>query len=166
VQVHHDQGVGAAILAGESPANRGAVQRPPNAAPSASSSDRPPLHRCERISPVKNRMLEIGTSGTVRGEDGNILTYSAWGKPARTDVRPDWCVQQEVDLPGKSQPPRSLDSRVEKDENPEAYRQGLPWGDYELPGRNDSERKCGLERRRSEGRACFRRAKAARGAEI
>jgi len=26
---------------------------------------------------VKNRMLEIGTSGTVRGEDGNILTYSA-----------------------------------------------------------------------------------------
>ena len=27
-------------------------------------------------------MLEIGTSGTVRGEDGNILTYSAWGKPA------------------------------------------------------------------------------------
>jgi hypothetical protein len=26
---------------------------------------------------VKNRMLEIGTSGSVRGEDGNILTYSA-----------------------------------------------------------------------------------------
>jgi hypothetical protein len=25
---------------------------------------------------VKNRMLEIGTSGTVRGEGGNILTYS------------------------------------------------------------------------------------------
>ena len=24
-------------------------------------------------------MLEIGTSGTVRGEDGNILTYSAYG---------------------------------------------------------------------------------------
>jgi hypothetical protein len=31
---------------------------------------------------VKNRMLEIGTSGTVRGEDGNILTYSARGKLA------------------------------------------------------------------------------------
>jgi hypothetical protein len=55
----------------------GSVQRPPNAAPSASSPDRPPPHRYERISPVKNRMLEIGTSGTVRGEDGNILTYSA-----------------------------------------------------------------------------------------
>jgi hypothetical protein len=64
------------------PVPMGSVQRPPNAAPSASSSDRPPPHRCERISPVKNRMLEIGTSGTVRGEDGNILTYSAWGKPA------------------------------------------------------------------------------------
>jgi hypothetical protein len=27
-------------------------------------------------------MLEIGAYGTVRGEAGNILTYSAWGKPA------------------------------------------------------------------------------------
>jgi hypothetical protein len=26
---------------------------------------------------VKNRMREICTSGSVRGEDGNILTYSA-----------------------------------------------------------------------------------------
>src|SRR6202051_3433918 len=34
------------------------------------------------------------------------------------------------------------------------------------PGRNDSKRHCGLERRRPEGRACFRRAKAAWGAEI
>ncbi len=25
---------------------------------------------------MKNRMLEIGTYGTVRGEGGNILTYS------------------------------------------------------------------------------------------
>jgi RNA-directed DNA polymerase len=35
------------------------------------------MHRCERSSPVTNRMLEIGTSGTVRGEGGNILNYSA-----------------------------------------------------------------------------------------
>ena len=27
----------------------------------------------------------------------------------------------------------------------EAYRQGLPWGDYESPGRNESERASGLE---------------------
>ena len=26
---------------------------------------------------MKNRMREIRTSGSVRGEDGNILTYSA-----------------------------------------------------------------------------------------
>ena len=64
-------------VATREPVPMGSVQRPPNAAPSASSSDRPPPHRCERISPVKNRMLEIATSGTVRGEDGNILTYSA-----------------------------------------------------------------------------------------
>ena len=30
----------------------------------------------ERSSPVKNRMREICTSGSVRGGDGNILTYS------------------------------------------------------------------------------------------
>ena len=33
--------------------------------------------RRERTSLVKNRMREICTSGSVRGEGGNILTYSA-----------------------------------------------------------------------------------------
>jgi hypothetical protein len=46
---------------------------------------------------------------------------------------------------GKSQGPRSLDSRVAGNQGPEAYRQGLPRGDHESPGRNDSERECGLE---------------------
>ena len=46
---------------------------------------------------------------------------------------------------GKSQKPRSLDSRVAGNQDSEAYRQDLPWGDHEPPGRNDSERKCGLE---------------------
>ena len=78
-------------VATREPVPMGSVQQPPKAAPSASSSDRPPPHRCERISPVKNRMLEIGTSGTVRGEDGNILTYSAlrleWrGQDGRANV--------------------------------------------------------------------------------
>src|SRR5262249_48411483 len=49
----------------------------------------PPLHRCERSSPVKNRMLEIGTSGSVRGRGGNIPTYSARGKPALRHDRGD-----------------------------------------------------------------------------
>ena len=46
---------------------------------------------------------------------------------------------------GKSQKPRSLDSRVEGNRDSEAYRQRLPREDDESPGRNDSERKCGLE---------------------
>jgi hypothetical protein len=46
---------------------------------------------------------------------------------------------------GNSQAPRSLDSRVAGNQDSEAYRQGLPWGDYESPGRNESERASGLE---------------------
>jgi len=38
---------------------------------------------------------------------------------------------------GKSQAPRSLDSRVAGNQDSEAYRQDLPWGEYELPGRNN-----------------------------
>src|SRR5271170_5211239 len=46
---------------------------------------------------------------------------------------------------GKSQKPRSLDSRVAGNQDSEAYRQRLPREDDESPGRNDSERKSGLE---------------------
>jgi hypothetical protein len=46
---------------------------------------------------------------------------------------------------GNSQAPRSLDSRVAGNQDSEAYRQGLPWGDHESPGRNKSERASGLE---------------------
>jgi hypothetical protein len=46
---------------------------------------------------------------------------------------------------GKSQEPRSLDSRVAGNQDSEAYRQRLPREDDESPGRNDSERKSGLE---------------------
>src|SRR5262245_22251869 len=53
------------------------IRRSPHAPPSAGSSDRPSIHRCERSSPVKNRKLEICTSGSVRGRGGNIPTYSA-----------------------------------------------------------------------------------------
>src|SRR5262252_9756983 len=38
--------------------------------------------QCERNSPAKNRMREICTSGTARGEGGNILTYSAIDRAA------------------------------------------------------------------------------------
>ena len=46
---------------------------------------------------------------------------------------------------GKNQRSRSWDSRVAGNQDPEAYRQRLPRGDDESPGRNNSERKSGLE---------------------
>src|SRR5271166_6829510 len=56
-------------------------QRPPEAISASACTDHPSLLRCrEQISPVKNRMLETGASGSVRGGDGNILTYSAPGR--------------------------------------------------------------------------------------
>ena len=56
------------------------VGAPARAAEAYSSSfgpHRPPLHRHERNSSVRNRMRETCTSGSVRGEGGNLLTYSA-----------------------------------------------------------------------------------------
>ena len=46
-------------------------------APFYGAAARPPLHRRERSSPVKNRKREICTSGSARGRGGNIPTYSA-----------------------------------------------------------------------------------------
>ena len=67
---------------------------------------------------------------------------------------------------GKSQTPRSLDGRVEGNRDSEAHRQGLPWGDCESPGRNESEREVASKTNESESRARKRRAKAAWDAEI
>jgi hypothetical protein len=93
-----------------------------------------------------------------------------WGKPAVRKLRPvkTGVFSRRQTCRGKSQEPCSLDGRMAgpKFQNPEAHRQGLPWGGYESPGRNDSERIGGLEKRRPEGRARFRRAKAEWGAEI
>src|SRR6516164_10140999 len=55
----------------------GPLQRAPGLLPTAFSQDPPRIRRRERTSLVKNRMREICTSGSVRGEGGNILTYSA-----------------------------------------------------------------------------------------
>jgi len=46
---------------------------------------------------------------------------------------------------GKSQKPRSLDSREEGNWISETYRRHHPWGDGEPLGRNESERGSGLE---------------------
>jgi len=46
---------------------------------------------------------------------------------------------------GKSQKPRNLDSKEEGNRIFEAYRPDHPWDDSEPLGRNESERRCGLE---------------------
>jgi hypothetical protein len=54
------------VVATGKPIPMESLQRSPTATPSPGSTDRPSLHCCERNSPVKNRMPEIGASGTVR----------------------------------------------------------------------------------------------------
>ena len=70
---------------------------------------------------MKNRKREICTSGSVRDED--------WQHPHLLgEVRPETGVfSRRQACRGKSQAPCSLDSRVAGNQNPEAYRQGLPW---------------------------------------
>ena len=63
------------------------IRRSPHAPPPASGPDRPSLHRRERSSPVKNRKLEICTSGSVGGRGGNTPTYPARTKPLRVALR-------------------------------------------------------------------------------
>ena len=67
---------------------------------------------------------------------------------------------------GNSQEPRSLDSRVAGNQNSEAYRQGLPWGDHESPGRNESERASGLENEWIRGPSLQLKGEGSMGAEI
>ena len=71
-------------------------------------------------------MLETGTSGCVSSEGWRVQ----WGIKTHR---------------GKSQKPRSLDSREEGNQISETYRQHHPWGDGEPSGRNESERIGGLE---------------------
>src|SRR5271154_1471167 len=62
-----------------------------------------------------------------------------------------WHVQQEKGLPGQKSKPRSLDSRGAGNQDSEAYRQRLPRGGAESRGRNNRERKGGLEREQPRG---------------
>src|SRR5215467_13236116 len=87
------------------------------------------------------------------GRDQLTLVCSAGDRPARAKVR-----SLVVWMAGRRE--RKF-SEVLK-----AHRQGLPWGDHESPGRNNSKRRCSLENARSEGRAHHRRAKVAWDAEI
>src|SRR5438045_3565101 len=60
-----------AVAAGaRKPAPLAPIHHTPQASPSAGAPDRSPLHHHERGSPMKNRMREICTSGSVRDEAG------------------------------------------------------------------------------------------------
>src|SRR5436189_4983186 len=87
----------------------GPLQCAPGPPPTAFSQDPPRIRSRERTSLVKNRMREICTSGSVRGEGGNILTYSALLLPQRREIggngRP---VAQAVELAEEPQPARRV----------------------------------------------------------
>ena len=78
---------------------------------------------------------------------GETSRRAGCGKSARPVVCPvkAGVFSRRQTCRGNSQAPRSLDSRVAGNQDSEAYRQGLPWGDHESPGRNESERASGLE---------------------
>jgi hypothetical protein len=68
----------------------------------------------QRNSPVKNRMRETCTSGSVRGGDGNIPTYSAIGRPLqrREAFNEEAAEQVEEDATGQEEAGLSSAIRV------------------------------------------------------
>ena len=107
---------------------------------------------------AKMHALGIETGADLRGQTRAFL-QEQFGKAGNwyfeiargQDDRPVVCpakagmFSRRKACRGKSQKPRSLDSRVAGNQNSEAYRQRLPRGDDEPPGRNESKRECGLE---------------------
>jgi hypothetical protein len=81
-------------------AHMGALQRlthPPSPSP---SQDHPPVRILSEALPVRNRMREICTFGSVRGEGGNILTYSAIGIDRRLNSfqQHKYCYDAQIGL--------------------------------------------------------------------
>jgi hypothetical protein len=123
-------------------------------------------------------VVELGQS--VRREEPFVqwkaAAFARWHEPyksrgLRTDVATSnaGVFSRSQTCPGKSQEPGSLDGRMAGTKIPEvlkAHRQGLPWGDYESPGRNDSKRKCGLESEEIRGPSPHPKGEGSMGAEI
>ena len=84
------------------------------------------------------------------------------GKSARPVVCPGKAsmFSRRQSCRGKSQNPVVWIAEAMETEAFEAYRQDLPRGGYESPGRNKSERVVASKVNIPEGRACNRRAKA------
>ena len=122
-------------------------------------------------SPTSSTPIKTPSKGSTDSPADGCAPFSAdrrSGRRAKT-ARPVVCpakagmFSRRKACRGKSQEPRSLDSRVAGNQDSEAYRQRLPREDDESPGRNDSERKSGSKVRSPEGRVLNRRAKAAWG---
>ena len=89
-------------------------------------------------------------------------------KSARTVVRPAKAgvFSRRQTCRGKSQKPRSLDSRVTGNQYTEAYRQDFPWGSASHRAVTKVNAEVASKMQKSEGRAPNRRAKAAWVVEI
>ena len=71
--------------------------------------------------------------------------YKGVREPCEGKPHARLCVQQELVLPGQEPEPRSLDSRVKGNRDPEAYRQCHLRDGSEPSGRSESERIGGPE---------------------
>ena len=78
------------------------------------------------------RLASICFSELIEDQPGGLALFV---RPAKAGV-----FSRDQTCRGKSQRPRSLDGRVEGNQDSEAHRQGLLMGDHESPGRNESER--------------------------
>ena len=110
-----------------------------------------------RLAACQRRMTERAIPGRQPQQSRRTRNSSAicHGKTFFSDrlvVRPAKAgmFSKSWNLPGQKSGARSLDSRLAGNEDPEAYRHP-PWGDYESPGRNKSERGSGLEKSRIRG---------------
>src|SRR5208282_3223455 len=125
----------------------------------SSLCEKPERHAPRRLSDYLNleglkrkvhSLVEHGLprlTDTVSSDCESPFMKAGCGKAARPGVCPAKAgmFSRRKACRGKSQKPRSLDSRVAGNQDPEAYRQRLPRGDDESPGRIDSERESGLE---------------------
>src|SRR5690606_35315397 len=76
------------VVASGSPKRRpvDASQRNPETPPAATTQDRPEICRRQPKFTMRNRMREICSSGSVRGGDGNVPTYSAQSMIANPEL--------------------------------------------------------------------------------
>src|ERR1700720_3909641 len=108
------------------------------------------------------RVPDAGARTEGRGQPSNIRGGSRMQESCTYGCvsSEGWHVQQGTNLPGQKSEPRSLDSGGDGNRTFEAYRQDLPRGGYESPGRNKSKRIVASKMSIPEGRARNRRAKA------